>query len=203
MSAKEKSYKPAFKKKITFLAKIILVYLLLTNIAYADLKKDLINKLISTETLTFDFIQNVDEKEEIGNCFIKYPLLIKCNYQNNKQKILVSNGKTVAIIKKKYKKIYYYPLKSTPLFIILDKKKILNFMTNNEPSKIGSDIVEFEFIDKKSNKLKIFFDKNTLDLRGWKTKDAYSNNVSFIINNLKTNNQIIDDFFKIPKENDL
>ena len=203
MSVKEKSYKPPFKKKITFLAKIILVYLLLTNIAYADLKKDLINKLISTETLTFDFVQNVDEKEEIGNCFIKYPLLIKCNYQNNKQKILVSNGKTVAIIKKKYKKIYYYPLKSTPLFIILDKKKILNFMTNNEPSKIGSDIVEFEFIDKKSNKLKIFFDKNTLDLRGWKTKDAYSNNVSFIINNLKTNNQIIDDFFKIPKENDL
>tara|TARA_B100000029_G_scaffold374322_1_gene368643 strand:- start:584 stop:1195 length:612 start_codon:yes stop_codon:yes gene_type:complete len=203
MSVKEKSYKPPFKKKITFLAKIILVYLLLTNIVYADLKKDLINKLISTETLTFDFIQNVDEKEEIGNCFIKYPLLIKCNYQNNKQKILVSNGKTVAIIKKKYKKIYYYPLKSTPLFIILDKKKILNFMTNNEPSKIGSDIVEFEFIDKKSNKLKIFFDKNTLDLRGWKTKDAYSNNVSFIINNLKTNNQIIDDFFKIPKENDL
>ena len=71
------------------------------------------------------------------------------------------------------------------------------------PSEIGSDIIEFEFIDKKSNKLKIFFDKNTLDLRGWKTKDAYSNNVSFIINNLKTNNQIIDDFFKIPKENDL
>ncbi len=65
MSVKEKSYKLPFKKKITFLAKIILVYLLLTNIAYADLKKDLINKLISTETLTFDFIQNFDEKEEI------------------------------------------------------------------------------------------------------------------------------------------
>ena len=65
------------------------------------------------------------------------------------------------------------------------------------------DILEFEFIDKKSNKIKIFFDKNTLELKGWKTKDVYSNNVSFIINNLKTNNQIIDDFFKIPRENDL
>ena len=203
MSVKEKFYKTTLKKKTTFLTKIILIYLLLTSIAYADLKKDLINKLILTETLTFDFIQKIDEKEEIGNCFIKYPLLIKCNYQNNKQKTLVSNGKTVAVIKKKYKKIYYYPLKSTPLFIILDKKKILNLMTSNEPSKIGSNIVEFEFIDKKSNKLKIFFDKNTLDLKGWTTKDAYSNNVSFIINNLKTNNQIIDDFFKIPQENDL
>ena len=203
MLVKEKFYKPILIRKTNFLTTIILVYLLLTSIVYADLKKNLIDKLILTETLTFNFEQKIGGKEETGNCFIKYPLLIKCNYQNIKQKTLISNGKTVAIIKKKYKKIYYYPLKSTPLFIILDKKKILNFMTNNEPSKIGSDIVEFEFIDKKSNKLKIFFDKNTLDLRGWKTKDAYSNNVSFIINNLKTNNQIIDDFFKIPKENDL
>ena len=60
-----------------------------------------------------------------------------------------------------------------------------------------------EFIDKKKNKIKIFFDKNSLEFKGWKTKDSYSNNVSFIINNLKTNNQIKDDFFKIPKEEDL
>ena len=26
------------------------------------------------------------EKEETGKCFIKYPLLMKCNYQNVKQK---------------------------------------------------------------------------------------------------------------------
>ena len=126
MLVKEKFYKPTLKIKITFLAKIILVYLLFINIVYADLKKNLINKLISTETLIFDFKQKIDKKEESGNCFIKYPLLIKCNYQNTKQKTLISNGKTVAIIKKKYKKIYYYPLKSTPLFIILDKEKILN-----------------------------------------------------------------------------
>ena len=55
----------------------------------------------------------------------------------------------------------------------------------------------------KENKLKIFFDKTSLELKGWQTEDSYSNNVSFIISNLKTNNQIIDDFFKIPKENDL
>ncbi len=69
MSVKEKFYKATLKKKTTFLTKIILIYLLLTSIAYADLKKDLINKLILTETLTFDFIQKIDEKEEIGNCF--------------------------------------------------------------------------------------------------------------------------------------
>ena len=177
---KEKFYKSILIEKANFLLKIILVYLLLTNIVYADLKKNLINKLILTETLTFNFEQKIGEKEEKGKCFIKYPLLIKCNYQNIKQKTLISNGKTVAIIKKKYKKIYYYPLESTPLFIILDKVKVLNLIKKNEPSIVDLDILEFEFIDKKSNKIKIFFDKNTLELKGWKTKDVYSNNVSFI-----------------------
>ena len=56
---------------------------------------------------------------------------------------------------------------------------------------------------KKKNRVKILFDENSLEFKGWETKDAYSNNVSFIINNLKTNNKIIDDFFKIPREEDL
>ena len=190
-------------KKKLFLFYIIFIYLLSATVTFADLRKDLINKLISTKTLSFNFKQKIAEKEEMGNCFIKYPLLMKCNYQNLKQKTLISNGKTVVIIKKKYKKIYYYPIKTTPLFTILDKEKILNLIRNNKSTKIDSNIIEFEFIDKKSNKLKILFDKNTLELRGWKTKDAYSNNVSFVISNLKTNNQIVDSFFKIPKEKDL
>ena len=35
-------------------------------------------------------------------------------------------------------------------------------------------------------------DKKSLEFRGWETKDTYSNNVSFIIDNLKINNQIVD-----------
>ena len=190
-------------KILIFLFQVIIFYLFSSTITNADFQKNLIEKLISTKTLSFDFKQKIAEKEEVGNCFIKYPLLMKCNYKNSKQKILISNGKTVAVIKKKYKKIYYYPLKSTPLFTILQKEKIINLIKNSAPTKIDSKIIEFEFIDKKSNKLKILFDKNTLELNGWETKDAYSNNVSFMIINLITNNQIVDDFFKIPQESDL
>ena len=98
-------------KKLFFLLKIFFLFLLSINIALADLQKKLINKLITTETLIFDFKQKISDKEEIGNCFIKYPLLMKCNYENLKQKTIISNGKTVAIIKKKYKKIYLYHIK--------------------------------------------------------------------------------------------
>ena len=82
-----------------------------TGASSADLQKDLINKLTTIRTLSFDFKQKISDKEEIGNCFIKYPLLMKCNYKNLKQKTIISNGKTVAIIKKKYKKIYLYPIR--------------------------------------------------------------------------------------------
>ncbi len=173
------------------------------SVSLADLQKNLINKLTAIKTLSFDFKQKISDKEEIGNCFIKYPLLMKCNYQNLKQKTIISNGKTVAVIKKKYKKIYYYPIKLTPLFFILKKEKIINLIRKNQPTEINAGLIEFEFIDQKTNKVKILFDKNSLEFKGWKTKDVYSNNVSFTINNLKINNQIVDDFFKIPKEEDL
>ena len=190
-------------KKLFFLINIFFIYLFSVSASLADLQKNLINKLTATKTLSFDFKQKISDKEEMGNCFIKYPLLMKCNYQNLKQKTIISNGKTVAVIKKKYKKIYYYPIKATPLFFILKKEKIINLIRKNKPTKINSSLIEFEFIDKKTNRIKILFDKNSLEFKGWETKDAYSNNVSFIISNLKTNNQIIDDFFKIPKEEDL
>ena len=190
-------------KKSFFLLNIFFIYLFSASVSLADLQKNLINKLTAIKTLSFDFKQKISDKEEIGNCFIKYPLLMKCNYQNFKQKTIISNGKTVAIIKKKYKKIYYYPIKLTPLFFILKKEKIINLIRKNQPTEINAGLIEFEFIDQKTNKVKILFDKNSLEFKGWKTKDVYSNNVSFTINNLKINNQIIDDFFKIPKEEDL
>ena len=201
--AKEKFYRLALFKKIIFLLKITTIYLFTVAISYADLQKKIISKLTLTKTISFSFNQKVAEKEEEGICFIKYPLLMKCKYKNEKGKILISNGKTVAIIKKKYKKIYLYPIKSTPLFTILDKEKVLKLIKNTQPSQINSDTIEFKFIDKKLNKLLILFSSKTLEFKGWKTVDSYSNNVSFTINNAKTNNQIVDSFFIIPKEEDL
>ena len=190
-------------KKLFFFLKIFFLYQLSISICLADLQKDIINKLTATQTLTFNFKQKISDKEEVGNCFIKYPLLMKCNYKNLKEKTIISNGKTVAIVKKKYKKIYLYPIKSTPLFFILAKEKIIGLIRKTNPIEINSNLVGFIFVDKKTNKVKILFDKNSLELKGWETKDAYSNKVTFEINNLIINNQILDNFFKIPQEKDL
>ena len=190
------------KKKFNFSLLVIFFYLFFINYSQANFQEKFINKYKAINTLYFDFTQKIGEKVEFGNCYIKYPLLMKCEYPK-KKKTKITNGKKFAIVKKRYKKIYYYPLKKTPLFFLLNKENILNLIKNYEPSNIDSNIVEYELIENNSNILKIFFDKSSLEIVGWKTIDAYSNEVSFLIRNVKTNISIENEIFKIPREEDL
>ena len=120
-----------------------------------------------------------------------------------KKKSIFSNGKKFVIVKRRYKKIYFYPLKKTALFYLLNKEYILNIIEKYEPIFISSKLIQYELVDEKENKINIFFDKNSLDLAGWKTIDAYSNEVSFLLRNIESNISIKNEIFKIPKEKDL
>ena len=172
------------------------------NFSQANFQEELINKYKTINTLSFDFIQRIGDKVESGNCHIKYPLLMKCEYPK-KKKIIIVNGKKFAIIQKRYKKIYYYPLKKTPLLYLLNKENILNLIQNYKPILVDKEYIEYELIDNNFNTLNIFFDKNSLELSGWKTIDAYSNEVDFLIKNIEINVFIKKNFFVIPKEEDL
>ena len=202
MLEKEKSYKFVLIKKINLTLFIVFFYSFFIVSAQANFQEKLINKYKTINTLYFDFTQSIGEKIEFGNCYIKYPLLMKCEYPK-KKKIIITNGKKFAIIKKRYKKIYYYPLKKTPLFFLLNKENILNLIKNYAPTNVDSNIVEYELIENNSIWLKIFFDKSSLEILGWKTIDAYSNEVSFLIRNVETNISIKNEIFKIPREEDL
>ena len=190
------------KNKIKLNLLAIFFYFFLLNISQANFQEQLINKYKEINTLSFDFTQKIGDKIEIGNCYIKYPLLMKCEYPK-KKKIIIANGKTLAIVKNRYKKIYQYPLKKTALFYILNKENILNIIQNYEPTNMNNDVIEYELTDSNSNKINIFFDKNSLLLSGWKTIDAYSNEVNFLIKNIETNIFVENKIFKIPKEEDL
>ena len=188
--------------KFNLILLIIFFQLFFINYSQADVQEKLLKKYKTINTLHFDFTQNIGDKVEFGDCYIKYPLLMKCYYPK-KKKSIISNGKRFVIVKKRYKKIYQYPLKKTPLFHILNKENILNIIQNYEPTNMNNDIIEYELTDTNSNNINIFFDKNSLLLSGWKTIDAYSNEVNFLIKNVETNIFVENKIFKIPKEEDL
>ena len=190
------------KKKYHLLIKVLIIFSFLSNSVYAELKDELIKKIQDTNTLSFKFKQNIANKIETGDCIIKYPKLIKCDYNDSYKKRLISNGKTLVIIQRKYKKIFYYPLSTTPLYFILDKKLLVDFINNNEAVVLDGLLLKYEILEK-NKKFIIFFDKNTLNLKGWKTEDIYKNTVNFSITNLKINIPVDNNLFKIPAPDNL
>ena len=177
---------------------IILFFVLLFNsIAFASVKDNIVNNLINTKNLNFNFEQNINGKVENGNCTIKYPKKIYCKYQKN-NKIIVSNGKSLVI--KTKTSFYRYPLNKTPLNSILDKKFLIRKIVNLKEKMLDKTYINFE-IEEKDNKINIFFNDKTFNLAGWQTKDIYQNISVTHISSIHVNQQIDKGLFNVPTQN--
>ncbi len=51
------------------------------NFASSSIKENVINNLILTKNLSFDFEQNINGKVDKGKCVIEYPKKIFCKYK--------------------------------------------------------------------------------------------------------------------------
>ena len=74
-----------FNFKIRFLLAFIIIFIFSSTNSNANLKKNLIEKINKTKTISFSFEQKISDKIETGQCIIKYLKLIKCDY-NDKYK---------------------------------------------------------------------------------------------------------------------
>ena len=176
------------------LKKIFLIFFFLLNTveySHASVKNKIINNLIKTENLTFEFKQTINEKTEEGNCIIEYPKKLFCSYNNINKKIMVSNGKSLAIKNQASNQYYLYPLKRTPLVLILDKNYLISQIKNLEARTIENKYLNFTLV-KNNNKINIFFDNQTLNLIGWQTEDIYQNLVITFIYKVELNQKIED-----------
>jgi len=52
-----------------------------------------------------------------------------------------------------------------------------------------------------NNEITVFFDKKTLDLKGWQIIDQYNNNINFSLNIVAKNDVFKKGTFKIPEMN--
>ena len=182
--------------------KILTIFFLfyLTVPLNAAIKDQIILNLKKTKNLTFNFKQTIGKKTEEGNCTIKYPKKIYCSYNNLNKKIMVSNGKSLVIKNKVNNQYYIYPLKRTPLELILDKNYLINQIKNLKARNVDDKFINFS-LNNEDNKINIFFDNKTLNLIGWQTEDIYQNLVITYISEIKLNQEINKDIFNLPKMN--
>ena len=174
-----------------------LLILSFSNSVQATLKDEIIQNLEITNNISFNFEQNIDGKKEKGNCIVQYPKKIYCYYDNINKKIMVSNGKSLVIKNTLSNQYYIYPLKKTPLNLILDKKFLINEINKLEPRIIDNEYLNFT-IENKNYIINLFFNNKTLNLIGWQTEDIYQNLVITFINEIKINKNINQNIFKLP-----
>ena len=167
--------------------------------ADGSINQKLINHLKSIDSLEFKFTQKIDNNNiEKGECIISYPKKIFCKYYNIYNKILVSNGKSLIIISDKIKNYYIYPLDKTPLNLILDKEFLISKINTLEEDHNYPFYYVFNFKYEK-NLIKVFFDKKSLNLIGWETKDIYQNLIQTFISDIKKNIYINEKLFSIQE----
>ena len=182
-----------FKRKVLF----IFLTFLITDVS-ATVKEDIIKNLQNVENLSFNFEQNINGKIENGNCTIKYPKKILCNYDLKNKKTLVSNGRSLVI--KTLNSYYIYPLEKTPLNLILNKDFLLKKIQSLNGRNIDKKFINYRFFENE-NEINLFFDKTTFNLIGWQTLDIYQNLSITYIYSLRINQKLNKNTFKLPSSN--
>ena len=180
--------------------RFFLIFFLLTlnSFSNAEIKDKIVQNLKNTENLDFKFEQNINGKIENGNCTIKYPKKIFCEYSKSNNKILVSNGKSLVI--KTRTSYYRYPLEKTALNFILDKEFLINKIYDLKERIIDNSLINFTILQG-NQEINIFFDNQTYDLIGWQNTDIYQNfNITFL-SSIRKNRVLSKNLFKIPLQN--
>tara|TARA_B110000495_G_scaffold102508_1_gene88581 strand:+ start:175 stop:729 length:555 start_codon:yes stop_codon:yes gene_type:complete len=182
--------------------RIIIIFIMLNiyNPALTAIKDDIISKMKTTNNLSFNFIQTVDNKSENGTCILEYPKKIYCEYSGANKKIIVSNGRSLVIKTNNNNNYYIYPLDRTPLKYILDKEYLISKIKMLEPRNIDDKYLNFQIFEN-NNEINIFFDKKSLNLIGWQTEDIYQNLGVTFISSVRINQKIDEEKFKLPQNN--
>ncbi len=176
---------------------VYLFFFFLQNTGYTSNKDNIVRKLKTINNLSFNFIQTVGGKDEKGQCIIKYPKKIFCEYEKRNKKIMVSNGRTLVI--KSNKQYYRYPIKSTPLEFILDKEYLIDKIISSELNDVEDKYMFVQIIENNNN-INIFFSKKNFELIGWQIEDIYQNLAVTYIFDTSINKNINEKIFKLPKQ---
>ena len=178
--------------------KLFLIFFFLSVNLSADEKDQIVTQLNNLSSLEFTFDQVVNEKTEKGSCLLEFPGKLKCDYFDDKKKELIINKKRLAITQKRYNKTYYYPISKSPFLNILYKDKLLQIVKSGK-LEVTEQIIKLIYLDE--NEITVFFDKKTLDLKGWQIIDQYNNNINVSLNVVAKNDIFKKGTFNIPEMN--
>ena len=137
-----------------------------------------------------EFIQFGPNGEQTGGKFyLQRPGKIRFDYNKPSPITVKADGRTVAINNKKLKTWDYYPLRKTPLRLLLASKIDVNDKAIKSVKR-EPDLTTVVLGDKSlfgNSKITLMFDPRSYDLRQWTITDNQGKDTTVMIFNTKTN----------------
>lgn len=164
--------------------------------------KEISNHFERVPTMKGEFVQFGPNGEQTGGTFfIQRPGRMRLNYEDPSPLMIVSNGKTLAVNNKKLKTRQFYPLKKTPLSLLLSNEIKLSDDAIRSVDA-SADVTRVVMGDKNvfgDSEITLLFDPNSYDLRQWTIKDSQGKETSVMIFNVEKNISIPGKMFSINK----
>ena len=157
---------------------------------------------VKVPTMAGEFIQFDPRGNQTGGKFyIQRPGKIRFIYQDPTPIKIVSNGKTVAVNNRKLKTWDFYPLKKTPLSLVLGEKMAIDKDTIRDV-QMDKDLITIVMGDDRifgDSLITMMFDPRTFDLRQWVIRDAQGKETTVMIFNVSKNVEIPASYFKVDQ----
>ncbi len=174
--------------------------------ALAQTQEETIQKIADhfakVPTMAGEFIQFDHRGNQSGGKFyLQRPGKIRFNYDDPTPIKIISNGKTVAVNNRKLKTWDFYPLKKTPLSLVLGSKMAIDPKTVKQVT-LDTDLTTIVMGDDRifgDSIITMMFDPRSNDLRQWVIKDAQGKETTVMIFNVQQNIEIPPAFFKVDQ----
>ncbi len=164
--------------------------------------KQIADHFVKVPTMAGEFIQfDPNGRQSGGKFYIQRPGKIRFNYQDPTPLRIISNGKTVAVNNRKLKTWSFYPLKKTPLSLVLGNKLAIDPKSVRDV-KVDTDLTTLVLGDDRifgDSEITMMFDPRTYDLRQWVIKDAQGKETTVMIFNVEKNIKIPASYFKVDQ----
>ena len=173
---------------------------------FADTRADTLQALKEhyrkVPTMTGEFLQFGPQGNQSSGTFaIKRPGKVRFDYEDPSPVEVVSNGLAVMIVNNKLKTFDSYPLKNTPLKLLLDDE--LQIDTDAVIDVMQSeDLTTIVLGDKQlfgNSVITLLFEPETFELRQWTIKDAQGKETSVMVFNVEDNVELSNRLFQINK----
>lgn len=153
-------------------------------------------------TMSGEFLQFGPKGEQSGGTFhIKRPGKVRFDYEDPSPVEVVSNGMAVMVVNNKLNTFDSYPLKNTPLKLLLDDRLDIadESIIDIREEEGTTTIVLGDRQIFGNSVITLLFDSETFDLRQWTIKDAQGKETSVLVFNVEKNVRIPERMFRINK----